>query len=90
MGGERLGKNVQTPKPPPIPLCDTCQLTIEKYGTNEYVSSWLCTCETNISTAVFSSRQKTLSKGFGMYVEKRLTPLRYRYNKYHTPFWRSK
>ncbi len=27
----------------PLP-CDTCQLLIDKYGTNEYVSSWNCFC----------------------------------------------
>ena len=28
----------------PLP-CDTCQYVIDKYGTNEYVSSWNCTCD---------------------------------------------
>ncbi len=25
--------------------CHTCQYVIDKYGTNEYVSPWNCTCE---------------------------------------------
>ncbi len=86
MGGEVFSLSSS----PPIPLCDTCQLVIDKYGTNEYVSPWLCKCITENSSSYFICRQKTLTKGFGMYVEERLTPLRYRYNKYHTPFWRSK
>ncbi len=36
----------------PLP-CDTCQLVIDKYGTNEYVSSWLCKCIPGISTLQF-------------------------------------
>ncbi len=41
MGGEFLSLSSS----PPIPTCDTCQLVIDKYGTNEYVSSWNCFCE---------------------------------------------
>ena len=52
MGGECLGKNVETPKPPFIPICDTCQVLIDKYGTNEYVSPWYCTCDPKKITAL--------------------------------------
>lgn len=41
MGGEFLSLSSS----PPVPLCDTCQLVIGKYGTNEYVSPWICTCK---------------------------------------------
>jgi len=65
---------------PPI-LCGTCQLTIDKYGTNEYVSSWLCTCIPENSPSVIICRQKTLTKGFGMSITEKhdLTPRRFRY-----------
>lgn len=71
--------------------CHTCISVIGIYGTNEYVVPWLCTCETKFESVYPQfTRQKTLSKGFGMIVDNPLTPRRYRYNKYHTPVWRSK
>ncbi len=74
----------------PLP-CDTCQLVIDKYGTNEYVSSWLCKCIPDISTSQIIFRQKTLTKGFGMRVTEDwdLTPRRWRFH--HLPVrWRGK
>ncbi len=78
MGGEVLSLSSS----PPI-LCDTCQFVIVKYGTNEYVSPWLCKCITENSSSYFISRQKTLTKGFGMSVTEKyeLTPRRFRYHR---------
>ena len=64
-------------------LCDTCQYVIDKYGTNEYVSPWLCKCIPENSIPLATSRQKTLTKGFGMRVTENhdLVSRRFRYHR---------
>ncbi len=62
MGGD--GNQCGRKPSPLIPICDTCRLVIDKYGTNEYVSPWLCTCKREKSSA----RIQQLKFSAGKYV----------------------